>query len=89
MGGQACVFCGAAQVSKDIDLALLAEPAKIKRLRFALKELAAERIAVPPFDPLLFDRGPRCPSEAPSGRPSRSFGLPRGWPTGNCDSSAP
>jgi len=29
MGGQACVFYGAAQVSKDIDLALLAEPEKI------------------------------------------------------------
>jgi len=57
MGGQACVFYGAAQVSKDIDLALLAEPPNIERLRLALKELAAERIAVPPFDPALFDRG--------------------------------
>lgn len=57
MGGQACVFYGAAQVSKDVDLALLAEPANIERLRAALKELAAERIAVPPFDPTLFDRG--------------------------------
>ena len=57
MGGQACVFYGAAQVSKDVDLALLAEPANIERLRLALKELAAERIAVPPFDPALFDRG--------------------------------
>jgi hypothetical protein len=57
MGGQACVFYGAAQVSKDVDLALLAEPANIQRLRAALQELAAERIAVPPFDPALFDRG--------------------------------
>jgi hypothetical protein len=57
MGGQACVFYGAAQVSKDVDLALLAEPANIERLRLALDELAAERIAVPPFDPALFDRG--------------------------------
>jgi hypothetical protein len=39
MGGQACVFYGAAQVSKDVDLALLAEPANIERLRHALKEL--------------------------------------------------
>ena len=36
---------------------MLAEPANIERLRLALKELAAERIAVPPFDPALFDRG--------------------------------
>src|SRR5438874_12097354 len=57
MGGQACVFYGAAQVSKDIDLALLTEPDNIERLRGALKELAAERIAVPPFDPALFERG--------------------------------
>ena len=57
MGGQACVFYGAAQVSKDVDLALLAEPANIQRLRGALRDLAAERIAVPPFDPALFDRG--------------------------------
>ena len=57
MGGQACVFYGAAQVSKDVDLALLSEPANIERLRSALQELAAERIAVPPFDPALFDRG--------------------------------
>jgi len=57
MGGQACVFYGAAQVSKDVDLALVSEPANIERLRAALKELAAERIAVPPFDPALFDRG--------------------------------
>ncbi len=57
MGGQACVFYGAAQVSRDIDLALLAEPANIERLRRALRALAAERIAVPPFDPALFERG--------------------------------
>jgi len=57
MGGQACVFYGAAQVSKDVDLALLAEPANIERLRCALRDLAAERIAVPPFEPALFDRG--------------------------------
>jgi hypothetical protein len=57
MGGQACVFYGAAQVSKDIDLALLTEPANIERLRKALNQLQAERIAVPPFDPALFDRG--------------------------------
>jgi len=71
MGGQACVFYGAAQVSKDVDLALLAEPANIHRLRLALKELAAERIAVPPFDPTLFDRGHaihfRCQAAAVAG----------------------
>jgi hypothetical protein len=57
MGGQACVFYGAAQVSKDVDLALLPGAANIERLRIALRDLAAERIAVPPFEPELFERG--------------------------------
>lgn len=57
MGGQACVFYGAAQVSKDVDFTLLSEPENIVRLRAALTDLKAGRIAVPPFDPTLFDRG--------------------------------
>jgi hypothetical protein len=32
MGGQACVFYGAAQVSKDIDFLVLAEPENFARL---------------------------------------------------------
>ena len=57
MGGQACVFYGAAQVSKDIDLVLLAEPRNYERLRKALDALHARRIAVPPFDPNVLARG--------------------------------
>jgi hypothetical protein len=57
MGGQACVFYGAAQVSKDIDLLVLAEPENFARLQAALAELQADRIAVPPFDPAALDRG--------------------------------
>lgn len=37
MGGQACVFYGAAQVSKDVDLALLSDPANIERLLEAMR----------------------------------------------------
>ena len=33
IGGQACVFCGAAEFSRDTDLAILAEPAKLERWR--------------------------------------------------------
>ena len=36
MGGQACVFYGAAQFSKDVDLALLASEENFSRLRAAL-----------------------------------------------------
>ena len=57
MGGQACVFYGAAQFSKDIDLVLLAAEANFSRLLAALAELNAKRIAVPRFDPALLARG--------------------------------
>ena len=57
MGGQACVFYGAAQFSKDIDLVLLADPLNFERLHAALAELKAGRIAVPKFDPAALARG--------------------------------
>jgi len=57
MGGQACVFYGAAQVSKDEDLVLLADAANFQRLHRALEALNARRIAVPRFDPDALARG--------------------------------
>ena len=57
MGGQACVFYGAAQFSKDVDLALLASEENYSRLLAALGELNAKRIAVPRFEPALLARG--------------------------------
>jgi hypothetical protein len=57
MGGQACVFYGAAQVSKDIDFLVFAEPRNFERLEAALAELQAGRIAVPPFEPAALARG--------------------------------
>lgn len=47
MGGQACVFYGAAEFSRDTDFALLANSANLARLRKALDELQADPIAVP------------------------------------------
>jgi hypothetical protein len=49
MGGQACVLYGAAEFSRDIDLAILADPHNLTRLGKALSDLKAEQIAVPPF----------------------------------------
>jgi hypothetical protein len=49
MGGQACVFYGAAEFSRDLDFAILADATNLARLRKALVELQAEPIAVPPF----------------------------------------
>ena len=49
MGGQACVFYGAAEFSRDIDLLILVDPENMERLRSALEELQADPIAVPPL----------------------------------------
>ena len=57
MGGQACVFYGAAEFSRDTDLAILADAANLARLRRALEALQAEVIAVPPFELEFLRRG--------------------------------
>ncbi len=57
MGGQACVFYGAAEFSKDSDFAILAEPENLHRLRQAMESLQADVIAVPAFDLECLQRG--------------------------------
>jgi hypothetical protein len=57
MGGQACVFYGAAEFSRDTDLAILADAANLSRLQSALDELQAKVIAVPPFELKYLRRG--------------------------------
>jgi hypothetical protein len=73
MGGQACVFYGAAEFSRDTDFAILADSANLSRLRRALKDLQAEVIAVPPLELKHLRRGHaihfRC--QHPEARPMR------------------
>jgi hypothetical protein len=57
MGGQACVFYGAAEFSRDVDLAILCEPDNLDRLQKALDELQARCVAVPPFERSFLERG--------------------------------
>jgi len=57
MGGQACVLYGAAEFSRDTDVAVLAEPDNLDRLSLALSDLQAECIAVPPFRREFLERG--------------------------------
>ena len=57
MGGQACVFYGAAQFSKDVDFLILADDANFLELHAALDDLQAVRIAVPRFSPEVLQRG--------------------------------
>ena len=71
MGGQACVFYGAAQVSKDVDFLILADEGNYERLLAAMSELQAPRIAVPPFAARFLERGHaahfRCQAEGVEG----------------------
>jgi hypothetical protein len=57
MGGQACVFYGAAEFSRDVDFAILADSDNLGKLRAAMDALAAEVIAVPPFEMEYLARG--------------------------------
>lgn len=47
MGGQACVFYGGAEFSRDTDFAILAEQENLERLNDALRQLDASLIDVP------------------------------------------
>jgi hypothetical protein len=57
MGGQACVFYGASEFSRDTDFAILAAATNLVRLRRALADLRADVIAVPPFELKYLQRG--------------------------------
>ncbi len=57
MGGQACILYGAAEFSRDADLAILATPENLARLSGALDALDAHVTAVPPFEAQYLDRG--------------------------------
>ncbi len=57
MGGQACVFYGGAEFSRDCDIVILCDAQNLTRLQTALYELEAETIAVPPFESEFLLRG--------------------------------
>ena len=57
MGGQACVFYGAAEFSRDCDVLILANESNFKKLTSALAVLQAECIAIPEFKAEYLHRG--------------------------------
>ena len=57
MGGQACVFYGAAEFSRDTDIAVLSDTDNLTRLSEALDALQAQCITVPPFEADYLKRG--------------------------------
>ena len=70
MGGQACVLYGAAEYSRDLDLAVLATPDALPALRAALDALNASVIAVPAFTADYLDRGHAVHFSIPDGTTS-------------------
>lgn len=57
MGGQACIFYGGSEFTRDLDLAILADTANLNRLRAALAELDAHQVAVPELSTQRLDAG--------------------------------
>ncbi len=57
MGDQACVSYGAAEFSRDVDLAIVASSQNLSALRSAMDDLHAEVIAVPAFEPKYLRKG--------------------------------
>ncbi len=58
MGGQACVLYGAAEFSRDTDIAVLADAEQLASVgTWPSKRLQAEQIAVPPFEAEYLLRG--------------------------------
>ncbi len=82
MGGQACVLYGAAEFSRDTDVAVLAEAENLDRLQQALDELEADCIAVPPFAAEYLVRGHavhfRCRHPDARGMPIDVMSVMRG-----------
>jgi hypothetical protein len=60
MGGQACILYGAAEFSRDIDLAILADEKNLDRLARALRELQAEPVYYPALAVDVLQRGHAC-----------------------------
>ena len=61
---------GAAEYSRDLDLAVLATPEALPALRAALESLNATVIAVPSFDVRYLDRGHAVHFSTPDGSTS-------------------
>lgn len=60
IGGQACILYGAAEFSRDIDIAVAIDPGNLTRLRAALAELAAEEVFFPPLAEEALRKGHAC-----------------------------
>ena len=69
IGGQACIFYGAAEFSRDVDYAVLVNPENLLKLKSALDELGAEQIFVPDLSAEALERGHACHFRFPKNDP--------------------
>lgn len=60
IGGQACIIYGAAEFSRDSDIAILCTPQNIEKLKEALRALKAKNIYVPPLEIKYLKKGHAC-----------------------------
>lgn len=60
IGGQACILYGAAEFSRDIDLAVMVSSPNLENLRLALDELDAGKIFVPELSEDVLLKGHAC-----------------------------
>jgi hypothetical protein len=82
IGGQACIFYGAAEFSRDVDYAVLVDPENLLKIKSALDELGAERIFMPALSEGVLKRGHAChfrfPKNDPKGARVDMLGRMRG-----------
>jgi hypothetical protein len=57
MGGQACIFYGAAEFSRDLDLTLGLAPDDLRAFQLVHEDLQAQPVAVPAFSAALLEAG--------------------------------
>lgn len=60
IGGQACILYGAAEFSRDIDLAVMISPENLDDIREALEELEAEQVYYPDLTEEVLFKGHAC-----------------------------
>lgn len=60
MGGQACILYGAAEFSRDIDLAILVSAENLNELQNVLADLQAETVYVPEMNREVLLKGHAC-----------------------------
>lgn len=69
IGGQACILFGAAEFSRDLNLAVMVSPGNIEKIKKALEALEAENVFVPDLSEEVWLKGHACHFRFPKGDP--------------------